>query len=91
MRWRELKPDLIDSDAGYCVYKDAADSFAAWGPPRSQDISAIREATAAVLKEFKGIDCSPDQLNMTAGRAFLGWYCSGVEARAACDKHHESR
>ena len=87
MKWRRLADDLIESDAGYRIHKDAPDSFCAWGPMGSQDIDSIRENTAADLKKYWGIDRKPWNLNMVAGRGLLGLFVDPNEARAACEFH----
>ncbi|MGB0972282.1 MAG: MarR family transcriptional regulator [Mycobacterium sp.] len=84
-----VDPTRIRSDADYRILKDAPDSFLAWGPPGSQDISYIQANTAHHIRQLWRADFRDDQVQCVAGRGFIGIFTDPDEARKACEEHAE--
>lgn len=94
MRWRFMTDENGNrdttravSDSDYRVTKDAPDSFLAWGPNGSQDISYIQANTAAHIRKLWREDMQAEKVECVAGRGFIGIFTSGAEAQRACDEH----
>lgn len=88
MRWRKgIDHNQIRSeDDRYVIYRDG-ERYTAWGPVGSQDVSYIQAHTAAVLREQMRMERQPGELEVVAGRALIGVFGSGDQAREGCEGH----
>lgn len=90
MRWLRgnLENQIRSDDDRFVIYREQPEGkpprYIAWGPVGSQEIDYIQQCTAAALRNLLQVERRPTDLKMTAGRALIGVFGSGDDARDAC-------
>ena len=88
VRWcRGIDDNQIVSSEGHIILKAGPDTFLAFGPPGSQDVSYIQANTARHIQETWGYERRACDVRVdTTGRRLLGVFTGPEEARDGCSQ-----